>query len=91
MPLLKHLLLHVAVVVAPPLALSDGRAGAQDGHLVQLEELLTQAVLQVLVQLAAGTECVVTQKKKFEQLLLRKMMTLAENGILTSRLFGGSP
>lgn len=50
-----YLLLHVPVSLLL-LSFSDGSWRAQDGHLVQLEELLTQAVLQVLVQLAAGTQ-----------------------------------
>lgn len=56
-----YLLIHVPVsllVLLHLLPFSDGSRGAQDGNLVQLEELLTQAVLQVLVQLAAGGECV---------------------------------
>lgn len=53
-----YLLLHVPIslLVHP----CDGSRRTQDGHLVQLEELLTQAVLQVLVQVAAGTQCVGT-------------------------------
>lgn len=54
-----YLLLHVPVsllVLLHPRPISDGGRGALDGNLVQLEELLTQAVLQVLVQLAAGGE-----------------------------------
>ena len=47
-----YLLLHVSVPLL--LSLPNGSGRAQDGHLVQLEELLTQAVLQVLVQLTAG-------------------------------------
>ena len=46
---LSHLLLHVPL----PLALPLRCVGTQDGHLVQQEELLAQAVRQVLVQLAA--------------------------------------
>ena len=42
-----YLLLHVPISLL--LYLPDGSRRAQDGHLVQLEELLTQAVLQVLV------------------------------------------
>lgn len=37
-------------------SLGTGDHGSQDRHLVKLEELLTQTVLQVLVQLAARTE-----------------------------------
>lgn len=58
---MAYLLLHVPVsllILLHLLAFSDGSWGAQDGNFVQLEELLTQAVLQVLVQLAAGGECV---------------------------------
>lgn len=44
------LLFHVS------LSLGTGDHGSQDRHLVKLEELLTQTVLQVLVQLAARTE-----------------------------------
>lgn len=51
-----YLLLHVPVPLLLPLPEWGRRA--QDGHLVQLEELLTQAVLQVLVQLATGRQFV---------------------------------
>lgn len=51
-----YLLLHVPVSLR--LSLPDGSSRTKDGHLIQLQELLTQAVLQVLVQLAAGTKCV---------------------------------
>lgn len=50
-PVSFHLLLHC-------LPFSDGGRAALDGNVVQLEKLLTQAVLQVLVQLAAGGEWV---------------------------------
>lgn len=49
-------MLHVSISLL--LSLTNGSRGAQDGHLIQLQELLTQAVLQVLVQLAAGTQYV---------------------------------
>lgn len=54
--LMVYLLLHVPISLL--LSLPSGSRGAQDEHLIQLEELLTQAVLQVLVQLAAGTQYV---------------------------------
>lgn len=47
-----NLALHVPLRFL--LCLPSGSRRTQDGHLVQFEELLTQAVLQVLVQLAAG-------------------------------------
>lgn len=50
--LIRYLLLHVSI----SLLSSCGGSRAQDGNLIQLEELLTQAVLQMLVQLAAGTQ-----------------------------------
>lgn len=51
-----NLVLHVPVfsLLRFLLHLPSGSRRTQDGHFVQLEELLTQAVLQVLVQLAAG-------------------------------------
>lgn len=51
-----NLVLHVPLLplLRLLLCLPSGSRRTQDGHLVQLEELLTQAVLQVLVQLAAG-------------------------------------
>lgn len=51
-----NLVLHVPLLPVLRLLLRrpGGSSRTQDGHLVQLEELLTQAVLQVLVQLAAG-------------------------------------
>lgn len=51
-----NLLLHVPFLLPLLflLRLPRGSRRTQDGHLVQLEELLTKAVLQVLVQLAAG-------------------------------------
>lgn len=49
---MANLLLHVPVLLLL-LFLPRGSRRTLDGHLVQLEELLTQAVLQVLVQLAA--------------------------------------
>lgn len=48
-----NLLVHVPILPVL-LCLPSGSRRTQDGHLVQLEELLTQAVLQVLVQLAAS-------------------------------------
>lgn len=52
-----YLLLHVPISFLLLLFSFSGRSrGPQDGNLVQLEELLTQAVLQVLVQLAAGAK-----------------------------------
>lgn len=51
-----NLVLHVPLfpILRFLLCLPSGSRRTQDGHLVQLEELLTQAVLQVLVQLAAS-------------------------------------
>lgn len=51
-PNVFYLLLHVPVFIL----LLNGSRGAQYGHLIQLQELLTQAVLKVLVQLAAGKQ-----------------------------------
>lgn len=71
--LIVYLLLHVPISLL--LSLYDGSRRAQDGHLIQLEELLTQAVLQVLVQLAAGTKicrtCYITEKTTDTVLTLR--------------------
>lgn len=51
----KHyLLLHVPISLL--LSLPDSSRRALYGHLIQLEKLLTQAVLQVLVEMAAGTQ-----------------------------------
>lgn len=49
---MANLLLHVPILLLLLLFLPRG-SRTLDGHLVQLEELLAQAVLQVLVQLAA--------------------------------------
>lgn len=54
-----NLVLHVPLLCFL-LCLPSGSRRTQDGHLVQLEKLLTQTVLQVLVQLAAGRK----KKKK---------------------------
>lgn len=51
---MDYLLLHVSILFV--LSVPSGDSRTQDGHLVQLEELLTEAVLQVLVHLAAGTQ-----------------------------------
>lgn len=48
-----YLLLHVSISFL--LFLPHGSSRAQDGHFIQLQELLTQAVLQMLVQLEAWT------------------------------------
>ena len=48
-----YLLLHVSIFLF--LSLPDGSRWAQYGHLIELEELATQAVLEVLVQLTAVT------------------------------------
>lgn len=55
-PVMVNLVLHVPLfpILCLLLRLPSGSRRTQDGHLVQLEELLTQAVLQVLVQLAAS-------------------------------------
>lgn len=65
-PVTVNLVLHVPLLplLRFLLCLPSGGRRAQDGHLVQLEELLTQAVLQVLVQLAAGRKIIKKKKKK---------------------------
>lgn len=71
--LVIYLLLHVPVSLL--LSLTEWSRRAEDGHLVQLEELLTQAVLQVLVQLAAG--------RRFVKQV--KMLTLTEKGHMPNK------
>lgn len=55
-------MLHVPVALLVPLP--DGRA--EDGDLVQLQQLLTQTVLEVLVQLTAAQQNIhyITDKNK---------------------------
>lgn len=67
---MEYLLLHVAILFL--LTLPNGRWRTQDGHLIQMEDLLAQAILEVLVHLAAESQDRPLVEKKLANLEKKK-------------------